>query len=565
MNRSQGVAKPKEFKETVTLRKDSVTLVRHNLNEKNIKVTARKSDNGFFPLDYKVVDKNTIAIRNKGTQSLNVTVLQELKSDEPIALNVAQYVARGLMSVRNVSVSYKMTNSLALPSFRPNIGSNFGQGREDGIMAPGLDFAFGLTDESYVRQAIDRDWLLIDSTLTAPAVFNRMDEWMIRATVEPIRGMKIELNANRSVTNNKQIQFMYAGSPEIFGGSFTMTNISISTSLKSVNAANGYKSAAFDQFLKNRAIIASRLEAKYANTTYPTIGFINEGGNVVKGSPYSAVNGGVGLNSPDVLIPAFIAAYTGKDANSVETTAFPSIKSLLPNWRITYDGLMKLPFIKNNLKSLNLSHAYRSVYSVGSYNSYLNWNQAGHADGDMGFVRDILSGNPIPSSPYDISSVNITEAFSPLLGVDATLKNNMSIRAEYKDTRNLSLNLSSNQLVETLSSEFVFGLGYKIADIKILQSSQSNKSSFKNDLNIRTDISYRLNQALIRKIAEEFTQPTSGTKNWMLKFSADYTFSKALTLRGFYDKQINTPLVSSSSFPVSNTNFGISVRFTLTR
>ncbi|MFZ4457183.1 MAG: cell surface protein SprA [Bacteroidales bacterium] len=563
-NRQQ--VKAKEFKGTVVLRKDSVILVHHNLNDKNIKVTARKSDNGFFALDYKVVDNNTIAIRNKGTQSLNVTVLQELKSEEPIALDVAKYVARGLMSVRNVSISYKRTNSLALPSFRPNIGANFGQGREEGVMSPGLDFAFGLTDESYVRDAIDRGWMLIDSTLTAPAVFNRMDELMIRATVEPIKGLKIELNANRSITNNKQIQFMYTGSPEIFGGSFTMTNIAISTALKSVDAANGYKSDAFDQFLKNRAIIADRLESKYANTNYPTTGFVTAaGGKVVPGSPYDPANGGVGLNSPDVLIPAFIAAYTGKDANSVETTAFPSLKSLLPNWRVTYDGLIQIPFIKNNLKSINISHAYRSVYSVGSYNSYLNWSQAGHADGDLGFIRDVLTGNPTPASPYDISSVNITEAFSPLIGVDATLKNNMSLRAEYKDSRNVTLNLSSNQLVETLSSEFVFGLGYKIADFKIFQSAQSSKSSFKNDLNIRSDISYRLNQALIRKIAEAFTQPTSGTKNWMLKLSADYTLSKALTLRGFYDKQINTPLVSSSSFPVSNTNFGVSVRFTLTR
>ena len=556
----------KDFKQTITLRKDSVTIIHHNLNDKNVKVLARKKDNSFFPVDFKIVDNNTIKINNKGTQPLNITVVpsQKIEETSSSSFDLAQYVARGLMSVRNISIGYKRSNSLALPSFKPNIGANFGQGQQDGAMSPGLDFAFGLTDESYIQKALDRNWLLADTTLTTPAVFNQRDELQIRATLEPIRGLKIELNANRETSKNKQIQFMYANSPEVFGGSFTMTNIAIATSLKSVSAANGYASAAFDQFLKNRYIVQSRIESKYANTNYPgATGFM--AGNANAGRPYSPLNGGVGINSPDVLIPAFIAAYTGKDATSVETTAFPSLKSLLPNWRVTYDGLSQLPFIKDNLKSVNLSHAYRSVYSVGSYNSYLNWMGAGNGADDMGFIRDVLTGNPSPSSPYDISSVNITESFSPLIGVDATLKNNMSIRAEYKDSRNMTLSLSSNQIVETLSSEFVFGMGYKISDFKLFETTASSKSTFKNDLSLRGDVSYRLNQALIRKIAEEFTQATSGTKNWMFKFSADYAFSKALTLRAFLDKQINTPLVSSSSYPVSNTNFGLSVRFTLTR
>ncbi|MDD2797580.1 MAG: cell surface protein SprA [Bacteroidales bacterium] len=553
----------KEYKETITLRKDSATLIHHNLNDKNVKVLVRKADNSFFPADYKVIDNNTIRINSKGIQPLNITVVSTPKQESSPSLEIAQYVARGLMSVRSVTIGYKRTTALALPSFKPNIGSSFGQGQEGGVNAPGLDFAFGLTDDSYIQKAMDKGWLLTDSLLISPAVYSKTDELQIRATVEPIRGLKIELNANRETRTNNQIQFMYEGAPNIFGGSFTMTNIAISTSLASVSSKNGYASAAFDQFLKNRYIVAERLEGDYTRTTYPSTGFMAENAN--KGNPYSKAVGGVNINSPDVLIPAFIAAYTGQDATKVEKTAFPSLKSLLPNWRITFDGLGRLPFLKDNLKSINLSHAYRSVYSVGSYSSYLNWVGSGNGADDMGFIRDVLSGNPMPSSPYDISSVNISESFSPLIGIDATLKNNMSIRADYKDSRNMTLSLSSNQLVETLSSEFSIGLGYKIADFKIFESAGSNKSSFKNDLSLRGDVSYRLNQALIRKISEAFTQPTSGTKNVMIKFSADYAFSKALTLRGFFDKQINTPLVSSTSYPVSNTNFGVSVRFTLTR
>jgi len=552
------------FRQTITLRKDTTTTLFHNLNNKNIKVKARRADSTYITLDYKILNDNSIIIKNKGTQTLNIVIEQGPKPEDIPVYKIGQYVARGLMSVRNITIGYKKTNSLALPSFRPSVGPAFGQGDDRGFMAPGLDFAFGLTDDSYIQRAIDKDWLIRNDSLLSPAVYNVNEEFQIRANVEPLPGLKIELNANRATNNNSQIQFMYDGAPEIFGGSFTMTTIAISTSLKSVNSKNGYASAAFTQFLANRDIIAARIEEQYAaSARYPMGGFME--GNIMAGKPYNSSNGGVNANSPDVLIPAFIAAYTGKDVKNAELTAFPSLKSLLPNWRITYDGLNQIPFIRENLKSVNLSHAYRCVYSVGSYSSYLNWMNGLNSADDMGFIRDVLTGNPTPSSPYDISSVSITESYSPLIGIDATLKNNLTIRGEYKDSRNLSLNLSANQIVEMLSSEFVLGLGYKLADFRIFEPSTKEKSEFKNDLTLRGDVSYRLNQALIRKIEDSFTQPTSGTKNIMFKFSADYAFSKALTLRAFLDKQINTPLVSSSSYPVSNTNFGISIRFTLSR
>ncbi len=553
----------KEFKQTVSLRKDTTLTIYHNLNNRNVKVIARKADNSVFQLDYKVMDNNSIRINNRGNQSLQLTVEQGAKLEDSPAYEIGQYVARGLMAVRNVSVSYRRTNSMSLPSFRPEVGPAFGQGREGGIMAPGLDFAFGLTDENYINKAISKDWLIINDSLLTPAVFNTNDELQIRASVEPIQGLKIELNANRATNNNKQIQFMYVGSPVIFGGSFTMTTIAISTSLSSANAKNGYQSDVFDQFLKNRDIIAGRLDSKYQGTQYPSGGFME--GNILGGKNYDSKNGAVNSNSADVLIPAFIAAYTGKDVRNIETSAFPSLKSLLPNWRITYDGLNKIPFIKNALKSINLSHAYRCTYSVGSYSSYSNWMASANGGDDLGYIRDVLTGSPTPSSPFDISSVSITESFSPLIGVDATLKNNMSIHGEYKDTRSVALNISANQLVETLANEFVLGLGYKIADFQLFEPTGKDKSNFKNDLNLRGDISYRLNQALIRKIEDDFTQPTSGTSNITVKLSADYAFSKALTLRAYFDKQINKPLVSSSTYPVSNTNFGVSMRFTLTR
>ncbi|MGL5637712.1 MAG: hypothetical protein ACRDD0_12595, partial [Bacteroidales bacterium] len=62
---------------------------------------------------------------------------------------------------------------------------------------------------------------------------------------------------------------------------------------------------------------------------------------------------------------------------------------------------------------------------------------------------------------------------------------------------------------------------------------------------------------------EGYTQPTTGVSTFTYRLSADYTLNRSLNLRGFYDKQINTPLVSSVAYPVSNSCFGIAVRLLL--
>ena len=380
----------------------------------------------------------------------------------------------------------------------------------------------------------------------------------MRATLEPIVGMKIDLNASRVDTRNTEVQYMYEGMPETYGGNFTMTTVAISTAFKRSKAIDGYASDAFNNFLANRSVIASRYEAAYGTMTYPDKGFLS--GSALAGEPYDAEVGSISLNSSDVLIPAFLAAYTGKKTNKVSLSPFPALSSLLPNWKITYDGLIRLGTLSKYFKSVILNHQYRCSYSVGAFSSFLNWVDTGQ-DG-LGFIRDVLTNNPTPSSPYEISAVSITEGFSPLIGVDVTFQNNITARSEYRSTRNLSLNISSYQLVEAVSDEYVIGLGYKLTEFnKVLKMKQTK--DFSNDLTLRLDFSYRKNQSLIRKIEENFTQPTAGNIAKTIQLSADYGLSKTLTLRAFYDLQINEPLVSSASYPTSNSNYGISLRFSL--
>lgn len=554
--------KPKLEKEIV-LNPDSGTVVEHGMFTKKVQITARGADGRVYKVKFKPINFAQVMILNRDTAHLKLTIIPGPAPTEDFLYKAVEHSARFLMMVRRFNIQFTNSAGMMLPGFRPEIGDIFGQGRSSFGLSPGIGFAFGDVRRSYIDEAYEKGWLITDTERDVnAAVMTSTKNLNIRASLEPITGLKIDLTALRNDTRNTEIQFMYEGMPEIMGGNFTMTTIALGSAFGGTgNALNNYSSKAFDKLLANREIIAQRLEGKYAGLKYPDVGFIHEKG--LGGMPYNPgtdnVNG-VNRNSADVLIPAFLAAYTGKDPNKVGLTAFPSLKSLLPNWRVTYDGLVKIPAVKKYFKSVTLSHQYRCSYSVGAFTSFLNWVDAGQ-DG-LGYIQSILNDNPTPSSPYSISSVSLTEAFSPLLGADATLLNNVTVRADYSTTRNLSLNTTSYQLVEALSKKVTIGLGYKLAEFnKVLKMKKTR--DFSNDLTVRLDFSYNKMQSLIRKIDTQLTQATSGNIAKTVSFSADYGLSRALTIRAFYDIQINEPLISSASYPTSNSNYGISLRFSL--
>jgi len=553
--------KKKEVKleKEIQLSPDSGTIVQHGMFTKKVRITARGADGKVYSIKYKPINYAQVMILNKDTARLKLTIVPGPQPLEGTLTKVAEYSSRFLMMVRRVNIQYSLIDGMMLSGYAPEVGDMFGQ-RRTGTLAPGLGFAFGAVRRSFIDEADERGWLVKNENMTTPAMINSAKNLTIRANLEPIAGLKIDLNANRVDTRSTDIYYMQDGMPEQMGGSFTMTTIALGSAFGgSGNANNGYSSKAFDKFIAHRSVIAQRLMDTYSGTVYPSSGFM--AGHALAGKPYDpAVGGGVSLNSMEVLVPAFLAAYTGKDPNKVGLSAFPSVKSLLPNWRVTYDGLIRIPVIRKYFKSMMLSHQYRCSYSVGAFSSFLDWVDAGQ-DG-LGYIRDIQTGNPTPSSPYDIAAVSITEGFSPLFGVDATLLNNITGKFELRKTRNLSLNISSYQLVEALSNEFVIGVGYKLTEFnKVLKMKKTR--DFSNDLTIRLDFSYRKMQSLIRKIEDQFTQATSGNIAKTIQFSADYGLSRALTLRAFYDLQINEPIVSTSSYPTSNSNYGISLRFSL--
>lgn len=236
---------------------------------------------------------------------------------------------------------------------------------------------------------------------------------------------------------------------------------------------------------------------------------------------------------------------------------------MLPNWRVTYDGFINLGRMRNIFKTFTVTHAYQCTYSVGSYSSYLNWVSV---DGQrLGFTLDELTGRPIPSSPYNISSVAITERFAPLIGINATLKNDLRLSVEYKDQRTLTLNTSAGQVVEAASHGLTIGAGYKIVGFNTVLKMKGTQTGVSNDLTLNADVSFNHNSALIRRIESNYAQPTSGTDTWHINFTANYVLSRRVTLAAYFEHQINNPIVTTSSYPTTNTSYGVSLNLSLAR
>ena len=555
------------YQREITLKLDTTTTVAHNKNSKRLIVTARTKEGKPYDVKYKVIDQNKILIKNRDTVQLMLSVVPKDPLENQWWYKPTQTVARVLMMVRSINISFRNQYTMNLPGFTPNIGDFFGQ-RADGVLSPGLDFAFGFIGDGYIDKALEKGWLLTDDNVaTTSATVNSNKDLQVRAVLEPIRDLKIDLNASRTDNRARSIRYMYEGMPTTHSGSFNMTTISLKGALASMgDASNGYQSDAFDHFCELIPEFQERVMAQYKDAP----------GTFAEANPYGA----------DVLVPAFLSAYTMGAGNSLDI--FPAISRMLPNWTVRYSGLSKLPWIRDHLKSVNINHAYKSVYAVGSYASYSTWQE--YMNG-LGFIPGVGGGLMQPSSMYNVSTVSINEAFSPLLGVDATFQNNLTAKIEYRTTRVMNLSMTSVQLNEALSRDWVLGLGYKIQDFNIFgnkmnrkiskaqsgkknqknqkdqntQSSRNSKSGVNHDLNLRLDVSLRSQASITRDIATGSSNASSGNSAFKLSFMADYTLSRLLTLTAYYDSQTNTPLLSSSSYPTTTHDFGLSVKFSLTR
>ena len=549
----------KRYQQEMTLLPGQRNVIVHSLGTLNPMVTATDKDGKTVKLKYRKLGADSMLIKVKDTLNVVVRVTQD--PDLPVRSNRfnlregMDIGLRTLMMIRNVSVSYRNDYSMSIPGFMPN-SQLFGQNNTTGLMAPGLDFAFGLTGDSYLYKAIDNGWLLSGDSIAHTANSNLTEDLQIKMSIEPFRDIKIDANASWSKSGNNRIQYMYAGMPTSRGGNFSMTTITIGSAFERHSSKGNYRSRSFGRLTKALPVMRDRIESQYEGARYPDR-------SSLAGQAYDPANGAVDMYSSDVLIPAFLAAYTGRDAKKASLDLFPNVLSILPNWSFTYSGLSKLPFFKKYFKSFNLTHAYKSVYSVGNFNTFNSYME--YMNG-RGFIEDVTSGMPVPSTMFNISSVSINETFAPLCGVNMTFHNDISARLEFRKTRVLTLSTTAVQVVETTSDDITAGAGYKITGVKLFGAQPgTGRTKVSNDLNMNLDFSLRNQNALCRNLREETTQATSGNRAVKLSFTADYTYSRMLTLNFYYDFQSNFPLVSTSAYPTSTHDAGFTLKFTLTR
>lgn len=557
---------PKQYTQTLNFEAKKPVTINHALASTKFTITAKSNDGKTIAVPYKVVNDRTIEITPVAdAQNVSITIVTKDPNFRTTGQQVGDFITRFMMGVRKVSFTYRGANSLVVPGFMNEPGF-LGQQKTNGIFSPGLLFAFGYHDDNTIQKFKDRNWLYTGTDVVNPINENSTSDLNIRATIEPIPGLKIDLTAQRQTSDNKTIQFMYEGMPTTFNGNFNITQVAIKTIFNKVGGADeNYYSSTFDQFLKNRKTIQLRLQEQITHKRYPTTGFFGQGesGEHLSGQPYDEANGKFNENSPEVLIPAFLSAYTGTDPLKVNTNPFLSLLQILPNWSLNYNGLSNLEFFRNRFRSVSITHAYTNRYTIGNYTSFSTWVSLDDNSG-YGFVRDVQSNLPMPAMAYDISSVSMNESFSPLIGINIAMKNSVTTKVEFKKQRNLALNLSSTQLIEADADEFVIGVGYVVNDFKLPFKGISSKSSIKNDLKLSADVSYKDIKTLLRKVNENLTQASSGNKVISIKCMADYVFSSKVNLQLFFDKQSTVPLISST-YPVSTTNFGLSFRFMLTR
>ena len=444
-----------------------------------------------------------------------------------------------LTSVKNVQINYTRNEGTMLPGFLPSLGF-FGSSK------PSLGFIFGAQED--VRfEAAKNGWLTTFPDFNQNYTEALTETLDLTANIDLFPDFKIDLTGNRTYGENFSEQY----DVDEFGNynsrsPYTLGNFSISTvMLKSAfKESNENFSSAFNDFKGNRIFIANRLaEDFYGNTTFS---------RDAEGYPV-----GFGKNSQSVLLPAFLAAYTGlfaqganESAKDISLSAFRDFP--IPNWNIKYTGLMRYQFFKDTFRRFSIQHAYRASFTLNSFQTNLEYDASDPSKLDAGgnFLRQTIIGN-----------ANLVEQFNPLVRVDFEMKNSLKILAEMRKERSLSLSFDNNLLTELQGFEYIVGLGYRIKDVIFSSRLADNPTGIiKSDINIKMDFSYRNNQTIVRNLDYQNNQIGGGQNIWSIRTTADYAFSRNLTAIFFYDHSFSKPVISTT-FPLTNIRSGFTMRY----
>lgn len=471
---------------------------------------------------------------------------EEEEEERPDYLKiVTESFLRVLMGVRNLRINYTESNGTRLPGYMlsPQILGQDWDFDQDGYGAPGFGFIFG-SQRDIRGNALAGNWITDDENLNNAYTTNFSQNITARSQIEPIPNLKIELSALRNYSRSHAEYFKAdeEGNFDSFSpqttGNFSISFLSVATAFEVTDST--YSSEAFENFKSFRFDIAERLAVENPNWS----------------QEYSDSTGfpeGYGPTAQNVMIPAFLAAYSGADPSASATNPFLNIP--MPNWRLTYDGLSKIEAVREYFQTITVAHGYRSTFTINSFRSIAQYRESG------GFSSSTdNSGNFIPE--FEIGQVSISEQFSPLISVDMTWVNSLTTRFEYRSSRNIGLSFANNQVTDVKSREIIIGAGYRFKDLAFNIAQGGNTQRVQSDLVLRFDLSFRQNRTVLRKLIEEVDVISAGQNNVAINFSADYQVSQRVNMRLFYDRNITNPFVSNQ-FPTSNTHAGFSFRFML--
>ncbi|NDP26887.1 MAG: cell surface protein SprA [Flavobacterium sp.] len=440
-----------------------------------------------------------------------------------------------LTSVKTIQANYTKNSGTVLPGYTPGVGF-FGTSK------PTIGFIFGSQDD--VRyEAAKNGWLTNYQDFNQN--YTQVNNEIFKSTVniDLLPDLKIDLSLDRAYSKNFSEQYdvdidgnYHPRSPYSFG-MFSISTILIKTSF---SASDENLSAAFDDFRTNRLAVANRLAIEHQKIDPLYNPSITDADGFPKG---------LGKNNQAVLLPAFLAAYSGQSASNVSLGIFRSFP--IPNWSIKYNGLMRYEFFKKNFKRFSVQQNYRASYTVNAFRSNFEYdkNPNGVDLGGNFFNKTIMS------------NVNLVEQFNPLIRMDFELKNSLKILTEIKKDRALSMSFDNNLLTEVKGIEYVVGMGYRIKDVVFSSSLADTPTGIiKSDIIIKADLSYRNNQTIVRYLDYDNNQLAGGQNLWSLKLTADYSFSKNLTAIFYYDHAFSKAVISTS-FPLTNIRSGFTLRY----
>ncbi|GHT66582.1 hypothetical protein FACS189452_02710 [Bacteroidia bacterium] len=540
-------------KEKVDFTKDKRLTIQHNLkNATGLKVQVTSAQGKVIASTMSVIDDHAVNVllKEDAPQAKVVITGKAVPSNNPL-IYAGKFTLRTLMMLKNANFSYTHGGETSLSGYTPQT-KMMGFDMNDYYGAPGYTFIlgsqsrdwfgnfYGEGNEYMLTEARRNGWLIDggDTMLVInPFTMRNNTNLTMRISLEPFRDLRIDLNATQTQSRSRTWYGNNSNSAPTEQGSFSTSTISIGTAFENAASENYYESPSYTRFKEVRREIAQNLAQQRFGSGY-----------AIDGAGFPVGYGGL---SQDVMIPAFSASYLGKSVKSsmVDYTTFLS-QLPLPNWQVTYSGLSNIKALKQVIKSANLTHSYKSIYTIGNFATNTNYlEDTDFHDGTNDF-GDFYT-------QYSVSNVSLTENIV-LGGIDITWLMGLQTRFEVKKNRRVELSMSNNQIIENNAWEGTIGGGYTTS---LPQIFSFEKTMEKANFTLRADFTLRDDKTVIRKLAEETTQITDGKRNMAVKFTADYLLLKDLTFRLYFDWMRNNPYVSAVN--TANWAAGFSLRYVL--